>query len=96
MSTNGTCSKLYAVGDSGARRVAANRRQHLGSYLSASPGRRRGRGDSELRHPRWGFGVECRCSTAVCTENSVLIDYVAESPNVSAMIALLCFLLILS
>jgi hypothetical protein len=31
----------------------------------------------------------------VCTENSVLIDYVTESPTSAAMIALLCFFLTL-
>jgi CRP-like cAMP-binding protein len=31
-------------------------------------------------------------SRVVCTENSVLIDYVTESPTSAAMIALLCFL----
>ena len=31
----------------------------------------------------------------MCTENSVLIDYVTESPTSAAMIALLCFFLTL-
>jgi hypothetical protein len=36
-----------------------------------------------------------RLPVAVCTENPV-VDYVTESPNVSAMIALLCFFLALA
>jgi hypothetical protein len=61
-------------------RLGAGDRRRIGLRERLSRSQHR---SSSQRVDRRTSAAPCRISPAVCTENSILVDYVSESPNVS-------------